>query len=240
MSAPRKTVGMFYSSLGEGDEGLLDQLMLVVDDNLKSQFDKQRLSGTDYARVYTALFEAAMSTTTQYLIANLLIEDNQAKIQKEIELMDKQMEAVDQDIEKTKAEIEVLKLQPALTQAQIEKVQAEIAFLDAQKLMMDAQKEKIDKEIEFMNAKIRTEYANTIGSYADTTSLIGRQKALLQAQKLGFAGDIEAKGAKLHADFQSVLLSVSENPEQVQLVNEGTKTDANGLSFIKQAILNIP
>jgi len=39
----------------------------------------------------------------------------------------------------------------------------------------------------------------------------------LLAQKLGFAGDIETKTAKLHADYAAVFQSVQEVPEDVLL-----------------------
>lgn len=214
MSAPHTPVGMYYTKSGIG-EGLFDQLMGAMEGHLDNQFKKQRLTGADYARVYVGSLEAVLSNTTQYLLGNLLIDEQRQKILKEIELTDKQIDQIDKEIEKTDAEIEVLKLQPILTAAQIDKINAEIAFLEAQKDMMDAQKLKIDKEIEFLTAKIRTEYANTISSYADPNSLVGRQKSLLEAQKLGFAGDLQSKMAKMFADYDAVVESVNENGQAV-------------------------
>jgi phage shock protein A len=213
MTSPR-TPNLFFTKHGT-EEGLFDQLMLAYEKHLEKQFKMQRIQGKEYAEVYIASTQSAMQFTTQYLVANLLIDENASKIRKEIELLDKQIELADSDIEKTKYEIEVLKLQPILTDAQIKKINAEIDYLEAQKAMMDAQKLKIDKEIEFMDAKIRTEYANTVASYADPGSLVGKQKSLLDAQKLGFSGDIRAKAAKMHADFDGIVETVNENGEAV-------------------------
>ena len=205
-----RTPNLFFTNHGT-EEGLYDQLMLAHEKQLEKQYKAQRLQGKEFAEIYIAQMQAAMQFSTQYLIANLLLDENADKIRKEIELLDKQIEIADADIEKTKYEIEVLKLQPILTDAQIKKINAEIDFLEAQKAMMDAQKLKIDKEIAFMDAKIRTEYANTVSTYADPGSLVGKQKSLLDAQRIGFAGDIRSKVAKMHADYDGINETVNEN-----------------------------
>jgi chromosome segregation ATPase len=221
MSDSHTPVALYYTREGLG-AGLFDQLMESIDKKLQSKYNQQRLNGADYAKVYVGALEGALGNTTQYLVANLLIEEQRAKTNKEIELLDKQIEQASKEIEKIDAEIEVLKLQPLLTDAQINKINAEIDYLEAQKAMMDAQKEKIDKEIEFLDAKIRTEYANTVGSYADSASLVGRQKSLLVAQKLGFAGDLQAKAAKMHSDFAGISETVNEAGQAV--LNDDSKT----------------
>lgn len=230
-------VGLFYTRKGTIEDGLLDQLMLSIESHLDKQYNKQRLRGADYAQVYAQFLESALGNTTQYLIANLLLEENSDKIRKEIELMDKQLEQADKEIEKMDKEIEILGLQIPLTSAQIDKINAEIDYLEAQKEMMDAQKLKIDKEIEFLDAKIRTEYANTISSYADSNSLIGLQKRLLSAQRLGFAGDLQAKAAKMHADYDGIAETVNETGLPTLRGNALTAID--GLTGISGQIVGL-
>lgn len=104
-----------------------------------------------------------------------------------------------------------------LLDEQADKIRAEIELIDAQIELAEAQKEKIDKEIEFLEAKILSELANTDETIADPGSLIGRQTDLLRIQGLGFSGDLEAKAAKLHADYDSVFQSVQEVPEAATL-----------------------
>ena len=84
------------------------------------------------------------------------------------------------------------------------KLQSEIDLLDAQKL-------KVDKEVEFLIQKIVTELANVDGTVFDAESVVGRQTSLLLAQKFGFAGDIQTKTAKLHADYDAIYQSVQES-----------------------------
>jgi hypothetical protein len=88
---------------------------------------------------------------------------------------------------------------------------ADIAHLGFQNSLITQQIAKLAKEIELLTAKIATELGNTqdVGS-----GLIGRQMSLLAAQKYAFAGDIRTKIAKMHADFQSVVQSVQEVPDQ--------------------------
>ena len=129
-----------------------------------------------------------MSNSTQYLLGTMLIEQKK----------------------------EALELQNAILELERQKLKFQIDFLlpleldklAQELLLITAHVAKINKEIEFITAKILTETANTDGSGVTEDSVVGRQVALLRAQKLGFAGDIEGKIAKLHADYASVFQSV--------------------------------
>lgn len=223
-----------YTNLGLG-EGLFDQLMATVKHHLDEEYKGGRIKGAEYAKVYLGSMEAVMQNTTQYLLGSLLLKEQKDKVAAEIKLMEAQERQIDAEIDKIRAEIDLILLQGPLVQAQIDKIRAEIdlmllqgplieaqirkidaeiIYLDAQADFMLKQGEKIDKEIEFLNAKIRTERANTEAGIADSDSVVGRQKSLLVAQKYGFAGDAEAKMAKLYADFDAVVKSVDEHDDQ--------------------------
>ena len=185
-------------------EGLFDQLMATVKHHLELEYDAHRLRGDNYSKVYLGSMEAVMANTTQYLLGILLIDERRDKLIADTNLV---------NIETDKAKFELDTLFPL----QATKLQSEINLLDAQKILTDAQKLKVDKEVEFLTQKIVTELANVDGTGVTSDSIIGRQVALLLAQKLGFAGDIETKTAKLHADYAAVFQSVQEVPEDVLL-----------------------
>jgi len=235
--------------------GLFDQLMSTVKHHLQEEYDAQRLKGTDYAKVYVGSMEAVMQNTTTYLLGILLLEEQKDKVVAETALIDAQTSKTDQEIvllgweikrvqyevenllpaqlNKLLAEIAVLELQDDLVAAQILKITAEIDMLESQKLLIDAQILKINQEILFLDAKIATEYANTIDGAG---GLIGKQMSLLTAQKYGFAGDIEVKVAKLHADYAAVWQSVQED-ETIPFLS-GTATGSNttgSIAAIKNA-----
>ena len=229
-----------YTNLGL-KQGLFDQLMLSVNSHIEKQYKQGRLHGSDYAQVYVGSINAAMVNTTQYLLGVMLLQEQQAKLKADTLLTEKQLEKVDAEVlmvelerlrlkfqieelmplEKLMVEAQLVKIQQEglLITAQISKIEAEIAFLDAQEAMMQAQATKIGQEVILLGWKSKTEEANTVSGVADSDSLVGRQMSLLEAQKLGFAADVQNKCAKMHADYDSVFLSVMEpeGPDTAEL-----------------------
>jgi len=225
-----------YTNLALND-GLFDQLMQSVAFHLDKEYNQQRIRGTDYAKVYIQAINGVMQNTTQYLLGTLLFKDQQEKMAAEISLTETQEKKIEVDIElvelqklQLKYEIEnILPLQATKLQAEIDlidanelKVDAEVVHMTAQQALWTKQGLKIDKEIEFLTAKIVTENANTQAGIANADSLIGRQMTLLKAQRFGFAGDLQVKSAKLHADYDAVFQSVQEVPADVLLHGPAT------------------
>lgn len=186
-----------YLALGEG---LFDQLMTAVRHHLDIEYKANRITKDTYSKVYLGAMEAALGNSTQYLLGSLLIEEKAAQLAAEIE--------------KIREETRQIEFQTDhLLPAQLEKLNAEIELLGAQLLLTQAQTLKTEKEIEFLDAKILTEKANVDETIADLGSLVGRQIDLLRIQGLGFAGDLEGKAAKMHADYDSLFQSVNEDPD---------------------------
>lgn len=220
------------------NEGVFDQLMLAVSVHLDKEYKLNRIKGTDYAKVYVGAINSTMQYATQFLLGTLLINEQQDKLVADISLTAKQEEAIDNqiklgDLEVVKLTYEIEHLLP-LIKAKAEKenlkIDQEILVLIAQVSLIGKQEDKIDKEIEFFTAKILTESANTNAGVAHSDSLIGRQMSLLAAQKLGFAGDIQMKAAKLHADYDAVFQSVQEVPADVLLHPPATDAITDGIA----------
>jgi len=193
------------------NEGLFDQLMTAVDNQLDKQFKLDRIRGTAYGEVYVASIQGAMQNATQYLLGTMFTEEQRAKLVAETSLTAKQEEKIDiekqlLELEREKLRFEIDKLYPL----QELKATAEVTLIEAQI-------SKINKEIEFLTAKIRTEQANTTMGIADANSLIGKQMDILSAQKLGFAGDLQIKATKILSEYDTVFLSVWETPGAAEL-----------------------
>ena len=75
------------------NEGLVDQLMTTVNHHLDQQYKKGRISGSDFANVYVGSLSAVMQYSTQYLLGNLLIDEQKAKASAEIELIESQIKS---------------------------------------------------------------------------------------------------------------------------------------------------
>jgi len=177
--------------------GLFDQLMLAIREHLDREYKDQRIRGAEYAKVYLGSLESALANTTQYLLGVLLIDERKLNLDLQNAILELQREELRFKIDFLYP-LEVLKLQ---------------AEID----MMAKQMEKIDKEIEFLDAKIQTEIANVDATGVNPVSVIGRQIELLRAQKLGFAGDLESKAARLHAEYSGIFQTTQEVPTDVAL-----------------------
>ena len=139
------------------------------------------------------------------------------QLEAEIANLEKQGNLIDKQIEKLDADMDHLLAQQSLWTKQEEKLDAEIINLGKQGELIDEQILKLKEEVKLLAAKVLTERANTEASVGDSGSLIGKQRSLLSAQKYAFSGDIKSKMAKLHADYASVFQSVQEVPEDVTL-----------------------
>lgn len=186
------------------EEGIFDQLMIAIDYHLQREYKAARINGDSYSKVYLGSLEAALGNSTQYLLGLLLIDEKRDQVLAQVELSAEQARQTAYETD-------------YILPAQLLKIQAETKLLGEQYNLTVAQTAKVNKEIEFLTAKIQSELANTDELIADPGSLIGRQIDLLRIQGLGFAGDLEAKAAKLNADYDSVYQSVQENPDDASL-----------------------
>ena len=172
------------------EDGVFDQLMIAAKSHIQEEYKQGRISAETYGEVYLGMMQAVLQNATQYLLGLLLLDEKRRNL----------------DLENQKSEYELEEILPAT----LDKIRKEIEKMDAEISLMGKQEEKIDKEIEFLAAKILTELANTDGTIADPTSLIGKQIALLTAQRMGFAGDIYAKVSKIWSDYDVTYQSIHE------------------------------
>jgi hypothetical protein len=216
---PRATYPQYTNrALGEG---LFDQLMATVNEHLETEFDKNRLSGDQWAKVFLGSMESVMANTTQYLLGSLLIEQKK----EQIELGNAQIE-----LENEKLQYEITHLLPLLKSKQEKELE-----------VLDKQMEKIDKEIEFLTQKIATEKANVDATDVLPNSVVGRQMALLKSQQYGFAGNLQKGAAKMHADFQGIYQSVMEPTiTNGAKLNLDTQTELDKVDDTAQAIYDLP
>lgn len=192
-------------------EGLFDQLMAAARKHILEEYTEGHITSDSYSRVLLGVMEACLTSTTQYLLGLVLMDEQADKIEKETQLIQTQTDKLEYEIEF------LLPAQLAQIEAETDRIRAEIIKINAEKLLIDAQTlltgkqgEKIDKEIEFMDAKIKTEKSNTEAGIADLDSVVGRQINLLRIQGLGFAGELEAKAAKLHSDYDGLFQTTQE------------------------------
>lgn len=80
-----QTVGNQERFVWNGD-GVFDKLMNAIDKNLQAQYDNGRITGSDYATIYSQLLQAALSNALQFSInkENFKLQIVNAKNQDEL------------------------------------------------------------------------------------------------------------------------------------------------------------
>ncbi len=161
--------------------GIFDELMTAANAHLDSQWDKERITSTQYAEVYLGQLQSVLAQAVAFLLerdkayyGNILLQAQIALADKQLELVQKQIEQADKQIEQTDKEIELLGEQIKLQQA----------------------------NVDLTNQKIKTEQAqisDTVDGQA-VTGIVGAQIALYKQQKEGFIRDAEQKALKIVAD----------------------------------------
>lgn len=139
-----------------GGTGVFDELMTTVSAHLQAEFKNQRITGTDYSKVYLGAMQSVMSQSIQFLLqkeisgkqADLLTEQIKTQIEqtatltKALEangLLDKQVLAVIAQINQTDAQTTLLGTQNTKTGSENALVQSQQAKVDAEKLVVDKQ-----------------------------------------------------------------------------------------------------
>jgi len=155
--------------------GVFDILMQAINSHLQLQYEEGRLTGSDYAKVYSATLQNAMGQAIQFILTK-------DKAEKEAELLRQQIEA---SIAQVDREDRLAEANINLINAQILKTNAETDLLKAKKNSEDAQ------ILDLVNA-------------ATVVGLVGKQKNLYQKQADGFDRDAEQKALKLIVDLWSI------------------------------------
>ena len=218
---------------------VLDGVMETLKKHLFEEFNKGRLRGTDYAKVYVGSTEAVLGNTVQYLVgmaltneqrqkvlADIEFQQKQAeKVEKEIELIDKQIEKMEYEILQVQAQTDLLEAQTnqvneettrklpaevALLEAQTDKTEADTLLAEEQgRLIQDQRTLKLPIEIEKVTAEKDLLLAKKLTEDGQPAYL-AKQSELLDAQKIGFKGKAAADLAKIAADTYAVMRTTDE------------------------------
>ena len=179
-----------YSEITTGKingTGLFDLIMQTLDARLAEEYDKSRIRGTDYSKVYLGSMESAMNQTITYLLGQL----QEDKIAAEIALLNAQKDK-------------------ALAEKALVDAQTANAIIQGQ--LLELQKDKTQAEAELLAQKTKTEKAQ-IQDVVDGDSVvgvIGKQKNLYQAQTDGFVRDAEQKLSKIMVDAWTIQRQTDE------------------------------
>lgn len=220
------TIGDLSQATTEGS-GTFDILMRATKAHLEQEFAKGRIKGAEYSTVYLGSLQSVMQTALQFLL-------QKDKILLDAQLVEKQIELAQVQIEKAEAELAILQLN-------LTKIPAEIALLTAQKDLVVAQtaneafqgqllqSQKLQVEAQTVLATNQAAKVVKEGEYIDLqkthlasqTILVDRQaaNALLEGKVL------VAQECKLRAEFDVLMETRTKTTKESDLLVQKTVTE---------------
>lgn len=229
-------------------DGTFDKLMTSVTEHVERQYKNSRITGADYANVYLGSLTAVLSQASNFLLQS-------KQLDKQLELLDKQILNVDANTSLVNAQIDKLEADTAISvkqlelitsqiaesQANVDATRANIELINQQKLnaenqfiLITKQQEKVDKENALLEQKLVTEIAQTEGDETTVGGVLGKQMELVKKQSEGFDRNAEQKLAKMMIDTWTV----RQTTDGADTLNNGLgDTEINNvLNIAKQGI----
>lgn len=177
--------------------GIFDVLMRANKAHLEEEYRKDRIKGSEYSTVYLQSLQTVMQTALQFVLA-------QEKAALEGQLLTKQINLTQGQIDKTSSEKTLVDKQAINVDATLDNIHKEGCKLAAEFDVLTGNVARVAAEKDLLIQKKVTEQAQVSGSGVDADSVVGRQKALYAAQTAGFSRTAEQAVAKLLTDSWSV------------------------------------
>lgn len=180
--------------------GVFDVLMQANKAHLEAEFQKGRIKGPEYATVYLGALNQVLQTATAFLLAR-------DKASLEANLIQKQIDLAQIQIEKTQSEKAQVEAQTLLITQQRANLVAEAANLPKQGALIDAQKDAQ------LATKAHTE-AQSLLVAQQRTNLIAEAENLPKQGALIDAQTAAQTATKLHTEAETLIV-----PKQGQLID---------------------
>lgn len=231
-----------------------DQLMKSVKLHIDEQFDKHRINGDQFAKMYIELTTAAMSTASQIVLGRdtarwqaVLIQSQARRAEIEavqaavsLETAKAQHALVLMNVVNADAEWRRIRTSTELTEEQIASVISARALEASQKLMVEAQTVLVNEQVtseekkqEMLDAQIavETERLNHIKAEVD---LLEDNLLTEGAKRLNLTAQTATEGArKLHTEAETSLVSANvttETTKRAHLTAQTAMVEAQTLS----------
>jgi len=220
-------------------DGVFDEIMSTIQIRLDREWDKDRIKGTDYSKVYLGAMEASMQQSIAFLlgkdkayIESLLIDAQREKTEAEILKVEAETKLINQKNSNSIIEgqilsiqLEIAKLTEIKTEQEIENLKAVEAAEWAKTLdivdgvpvtgLIGAQKFKVNADTDLTVQRKKTEMSNILDTIDGNpiAGINGKKMSLYQQQGDGFTRDAEQKLTKIMTDTWSVRASTNENTD---------------------------
>lgn len=207
--------------------GIFDVLMKAVKAHLDQEFHQSRIKGPEFATVYLGSMELAMQTGLTFLL-------QKEKNALEADLIAKQIELANVQVQKAQAELVIIQAQQLKVPAEIAELQARTALLGQQKDNLAAEELNIPKQGALLDAQVTT--AQKQIQIADAEILIKEQQvlnaqaevAMSEAKLLNIPKEgkvLDAQECKLKAEFDLIVKQTTKTDGEIALLAQKTATE---------------
>ncbi len=189
-----------------GGDGVFDKLMAAVNAQIGTQYEKGRITGSDYANVYLGAIQSAMQFAIQYTLGNQRAQLENLQILETVKLA--QVQRV-----KAMADIELVRAQLVTAQYNMlqSKLQAHVVYNQYASTKMDLVLGfnsilEAEGKQKLINEQFESQRAQTLDTRSDGTAVngvIGTQRDLTAAQVAVANEDIDTKRAQTKETLQS-------------------------------------
>lgn len=225
-----------------GGTGTFDVVMDSILVHLKEEFDKNRITGAQYATAYVECMQAGLQNAVQFLLQRDAAYYESLKAQAEAQVAMAQVIAARVDLETAKAKLAAVRFEAMNQEAVYALTKAKIATESAQyctveynlQNILPIQKTTAQKQSEQVNAQTSDLLLDGI---TPVSGLMGEQRALYAQQIISYKRDSEYKGAKLFADAWVAGKTVDEN---LPFPANFDQTSLDGVLSVVKANLGFP
>lgn len=202
------------TTLVNGD-GVFDKLMTSISNHLKGEFEKNRITGNDYSKVYLGAIESSIASAVQFLLGR-----DQAYYQ----AITAQMQARAATIGVVTARVQLETAKAQLMSARFEALNQKAGYaliklkLATEEVTYCTAKFGLDNlaplQKEMLEEQIEQTRAQTLDTRRDgatpVVGMIGKQKDLYTQQIISYQRDAEVKAAKLFTDAWITMKTIDE------------------------------
>lgn len=187
--------------------GAFDKIMISLKLHLQQEYEEQRITGAEYAKVYVAMMQYAL----QYAVQFLLGKDNAYYTALNIQA---QALTANLDAYTAKVRLAIAQSQAHLSKAQYANEVLKLSTVDKQTDLIMAQTETQEKQKDLLIEQTEQAHAQVSDTRIDGTTPVtgytGNQNKLLQQQVQAFKNDTVIKGTKIFTDSFATQLSMGE------------------------------
>jgi hypothetical protein len=195
--------------------GTFDTIMRAINAHLKNEFDKSRITGAEYAKVYLGSMEAALGNSVQFLLQRDQSYWTAVRAQYEARIAEAKL--IQARVELATAKVQLAALQyTALTQeATYALTKMKLATESVQycigqynlDYLLPVQKKSAEEQMEAARAQTMNTRSDGV---TPIVGLIGKQKDLYTQQITSYQRDSEVKAAKLFTDAWITMKTIDE------------------------------